>query len=123
MRQHDYWRLKDTVYLEPTWEKLEFLKGGYGDKDGHRYEELRKSHEATLLGNSYGGGLIAVLLRSNDYKREVKEDGRQWHATFEDAVEAVVAEIQRRIREDRNQVEGTLLAVAHYREQREGKAP
>ncbi len=111
-----HWNLKDTVYLEPTWDELYFFLSYQGD-DHANYERLRDAHEATLLERG-GCYLIAVLVRparSDDVREEVKNESRKWYQTFEDAVEAVVARVQKGIVKDRDQVVGSLLGIAHYR--------
>lgn len=110
-----HWKLKDTVYLEPSWYELEFFLSHHGDSDGYRYRDLKKAHEAILLRK--GCGLVAVRVtpsREGD-RKEVADDDRKCYQTFEDAVEAVASRVQEQIVRDRDQVVGTLVGIAHYR--------
>ena len=116
------WNLKDTVYLEPKWNDLEFCRSLYGESD-YSYEELKKSHEAILL--KEGCELVAILVhpKLDDNCNEMKDRGTRasshWYLTFEDAVDEVLSREHERLVEERDQLLGATVIIQHYRKQAE----
>ena len=117
MQNKQNWNLMDTVFTEPSWSDLEFCRSIHGDRDGYRYRELKKAHQATLL--ERGGSLIAVLVHpgySDTPRKEIAKGSVEWHATFEDAVDAVAARVHERLAKEQDQLVGVMLEIKYYRD-------
>jgi hypothetical protein len=110
------WNLHDTIYTEPCWNDFVFCQAIHGDSGDREYENLKERHEAILL--KRGCSLVAVRVDpgySDKPREEIKSESREWHATFEDAVDAVASRVHARLVKEQDQLTGVMKSIAYHR--------